>query len=409
LQVFVAGLQNDIGRLSDVSPVEEVKLTHSVYSDDPIFAVFRFVDLTFIVQVVLSLFAILFTYDAINGEREGGTLALSFSNPLPKATYLTGKVFGAWVGLVLPLMIPALLCILLVLLLQVPFDGGHWIRIGVFGVIALLYFTFFAMLGLLISALTRRSSVSFLLSLVAWIALVLIIPRAGVMAAGQIVHVPSVAEMDGRIAAYAKEQWARHMNDMQARWQQRNAIMAPMSADERTAYQQQHEWEWFQQEDSSRSEVQKDIEQQTGRFMEDLRNRKETQIRLGLGLSRFSPASAFQLAAMRLAGTDVDLKTRYEDAMQAYRREFNAYRQKRERESGGGGIRISMDNVRGFSFSAPRDAGSLNLSDMPVFTPPTQSLLEYIAPSFIDIGLLLVLGSAAFAGAFAAFVRYDVR
>ncbi len=410
MQVFVAGLQNDIGRLSDVNPMEAVKLTHSVYSDDPIFAVFRFIDFAFIVQVVLSLFAVLFTYDAVNGERESGTLALTFSNAVPRARYLGGKVIGAWLGLVLPVTIPVLLSVLIVMLSGVPFLREHWIRFATLMGISLLYFTFFAMLGVLISALTKRSSVSFLLSLVVWIALVLIVPRAGVMAAGQIVRVPTVAELDGQIAAYSKERMAQLMEQMEKRWQTRNAAMQGMSNEERTAYREQHEWGWLEEEDNARKEMQKEIDRQTAKYTEDMRNRKQEQVRLGLALSRFSPASAFQLAAMQLAGTDVNLKTRYEEAMQTYRQSFNAYREKKQQESGNtGGIRITVDSNSGISFQTPREAGTLDLSDMPRFEAPKIQLPEYIAPAFVDIGLLVIVGMMVFAGAFAAFLRYDVR
>ena len=84
MQIFASGVNNDIGRLSNISTWTEVKLRQSTYSDDSLFALFRFIDFTFIVQVVLSLFAILFTYDTINGERESGTLKLAFSNAVPR-------------------------------------------------------------------------------------------------------------------------------------------------------------------------------------------------------------------------------------------------------------------------------------------------------------------------------------
>ena len=64
MQVFVAGLNNDIGRFAEVEGGTTAHLKHSVYLDDPIFAVFRYFDFVFIVQIVLSLFAILFTYNA---------------------------------------------------------------------------------------------------------------------------------------------------------------------------------------------------------------------------------------------------------------------------------------------------------------------------------------------------------
>jgi len=44
MQIFVSGVQHDIGRLSAISAFNALKLTNSAYSDDPIFAVFRFID-----------------------------------------------------------------------------------------------------------------------------------------------------------------------------------------------------------------------------------------------------------------------------------------------------------------------------------------------------------------------------
>ena len=143
LQIFVSGLHYDLGRLSHINQEEAVKLTNSIYSDDPIFAVFRFIDFTFIVQVVLSLFAILFTYDAINGERESGTLKLTFASAVPRVRYIAAKICGSWLGLTIPLLLPLLLAILLLLLYKIPLGADHWIKIlSLFGV-SFLYFTFF--------------------------------------------------------------------------------------------------------------------------------------------------------------------------------------------------------------------------------------------------------------------------
>ena len=99
MQIFVSGVNNDIGRMSGVNTMNGIKLMHSTYSDDPIYAVFRFVDFAFIVTVVFSLLAILFTYDAINGEAERGTLQLTFANAIPRVQYIIAKFIGSWLGL----------------------------------------------------------------------------------------------------------------------------------------------------------------------------------------------------------------------------------------------------------------------------------------------------------------------
>jgi hypothetical protein len=51
----------------------------------------------------------------------------------------------------------------------------------------------------------------------------------------------------------------------------------------------------------------------------------------------------------------------------------------------------------------------ISLSEMPRFEAPKIQLPEYIGPAFIDTGLLVIVGMMVFAGAFAAFLRYDVR
>ncbi len=90
LQVFAGGVHNDVGRLASIGRGRAPVLVRSIYSDQPILAVFRSLDLSFIVTVVLSLFAILFTYDAINGERRAGTLRLVFAHAVPRAWYVPG-------------------------------------------------------------------------------------------------------------------------------------------------------------------------------------------------------------------------------------------------------------------------------------------------------------------------------
>lgn len=411
MQIFVSGVNNDIGRLSAVSSFDTIKLRSSIYSTDTIFAVFRYIDFIFIVQVVLSLFAILFTYDAVNGEREAGTLQLTFSNAVPRAQYILAKFAGSWLGLVIPLLVPVMLGLLLVLIYRVPLTGAHWAKLSTLLGASVLFFTFFMAFGIFVSTVTRHSAVSFLVSLVAWVALVLIIPRAGVMAAGQLVEVPTVAEIEGKQDGFEKAQWEKHREDLQKKWRAREAAMQGMTEKEREAYRDEKEWEWLEQDDKDRKQMQKDINAFTQQLQEEARNRKAEQQRLAFTLSRFSPASAYQLAALNLAGTDAGLKTRYEDAMQNYRTAFNEYADKKAKADGGmaGGFRISISSETGIKFGGDRDKGTLDLSDMPKFTPPEHPYAAALAPTLVDFGLLGLFTLAAFAGAFVRFLRYDVR
>lgn len=410
MQIFVSGVNNDIGRISGVNSFNGIKLTHSTYSDDPIYALFRFVDFAFIVTVVFSLLAILFTYDAINGEAERGTLQLTFANAIPRAKYIIAKFIGSWLGLVVPLLIPMLLSLLLLLVTKVPMTSDQWMQLISLFAASLLYITFFIALGIFISTTTKRSSVSFLFSLVIWVCLVFIVPRAGATFAGQIINVPTVAETESQRDSFSKDRWTQYEAVMQEHWKTRNAPTQGMTKEEREAYREEKMWEWMEEDDRDRKQVQKDIDEFGKKANEELRNKKAEQEQFAFTLSRFSPASAFQLAAMSLAGTDITLKTRYEDALNEYRTVFTKYKDKKQKENGGmGGIRIEMNSDTGVKIDTGREKGVLDISDMPRFDHPAHSFKDADTPAIIDFGLLGFFSLAAFAGAFVRFLRYDVR
>jgi ABC-type transport system involved in multi-copper enzyme maturation permease subunit len=395
MQIFVSGVNYDIGRWSSIGNDEGVKLRHSAYSDDPIFAVFRFVDFAFIVMFVMSLIAIQFTYDAVNGERESGTLKLVFSNAVPRAKYLIAKCVGSWLGLALPLGIPVLLSLLLVIGMGVPLDSGHWVKLGILIALSLLLFTFFIFLGVFMSTVTRRSSVSFLVALLVWVGFVMIIPRAGVMAAGGLIDVPRDAQIEAQRDVYANEKWAEFIKGMTA-----NDTSCAMTRSKVN--------------DSLHLALQNDINRYEAGLREENRPKKINQENLAWGLARLSPASAYQLAAMSLAGTSTQAKATYEESMEAYRTQFSQYVAAKQEASGQtGGIRIALqmdDNGQAkMSVDASRDRDGLDVSDRPRFSPPTVSLAEAFGPTIPDFGVLCFDILLVFAAAFVSFLKYDLR
>lgn len=409
MQIFASGVHNDIGRVSQVTNMQETKLRQSIYSDDPILAIFRFLDLTFIVQVVLSLFAILLTYDAISGEREQGTLQLAFSNAVPRAQYLVAKFVGTWLGLTVPLLVPLLLGLLVVILTGVPMDGNHWARLGILLLAGGLFFTFFIALGLAVSALTRHSATSFLVLLSAWILLVLVIPRAGVVAAVEMVPVPSVAEIDSRKEGFERREWEAYRKDLQDRWRERQEQIEAVPDEEREEFEDTMTWKWMEQDEEDREALQGRIAENARRLNEEVRALKAKQQRLGLSLSRVSPASSFQLVALEVAGTGLELRERYFDSMEEYRDRFQQF----VNDQGGGTFTIRIghsDDQDEEEQDAVSDQGKpIDLREMPRYQPPAIAAADVIAPAIPDLGLLGILVAACFAVSFTAFLRYDVR
>ena len=165
----------------------------------------------------------------------------------------------------------------------------------------------------------------------------------------------------------------------------------------------------MEQDDKLRKEVQLDIDNFAIRLQEDVRNRKREQQRLGFAMARVSPVAAYQLAVMDVAGTDMGIKTRFEDALTTYRTTFNEYRDRKMKAAGSfGGMRIMFDSERGVKIDQGREE-TLDLTDMPQFVQASVPMAEAVQASIVDLGLLAGAALLAFAAAVIAFLRYDVR
>ena len=94
LSIFVRGLDPTLGRSISNSTTPTRRLRRSPAETEPILGVFPPLDLGLVIEVVLSLFVLLLTYDAVCGEKEKGTLRLTGSFALPKSHLLLGKLLG---------------------------------------------------------------------------------------------------------------------------------------------------------------------------------------------------------------------------------------------------------------------------------------------------------------------------
>lgn len=388
LTALVSGVSNDIGRTIEVRTEHEPRPEDSRFNADPIYAVFRFIDLEFIFTTVLSLFAILFAYDAVNGEKERGTLRLTFANSVPRDLYILGKMVGSFIALSVPLLIPILLGCLLLPLLGVPMDIDDWVRLALIIVAGFLYLGVFLTLSVFISSLTAHSSASFLILLVVWIFVVLIVPRTAVLVAGRAVEVPSIDQIDYQKSTYLSQLWDEDMKQVDAlrrelrgqpreqRIQRFRALMAELG--------------------SVRTEK---LDAFTNTLNEDRRNRELVRQRVALGIARISPAAVFALASTNLAGTSLKLKERYNEAARAYRDDYTRF----ILEKTG-----SVSNHWWMGGQADTDV-EIDPYELPRFEYQEAPLADHVNSALPDLGILLLFNFIFFAGAFVAFLKYDVR
>jgi ABC-type transport system involved in multi-copper enzyme maturation permease subunit len=401
LEILVNGVTNDVGRTTDMKSSGELNLINSRFSADPLFAVFRFLDLNFVFVIVFSLFAILFGYDAINGEKEAGTLKLVFSNRVSRASFILSKLLGSVLALGVPLLVPLLIGCLMLLGFGIPMSGVEWLRLGLVIVAGLLCFGVFLTLSIMVSAMVSRSSVSFLLSLVVWIFSVLIIPKGSVLLASQIASVPSIDAVETQKRKFNADQIQKRMQATQQWFSSRMTSNANFSdsgfVNSMAAFQDSIS----KATDDARLEF-------YGRLDEDWRNKKDWQERWAFGISRISPTAVFQIAAMGIAGTDVGMKYRYMQQLSRYRDAF-AETMRKKTGSSADYFRIVIKRFSGGQNDQEEKQKSLNPSELPEYVEQPRSLGDVMAASMFDMGLLVILNALFFVGAFYAFLRFDLR
>jgi ABC-type transport system involved in multi-copper enzyme maturation permease subunit len=388
LGTIASGVGEAVGRVATVNIAYDPNLVDSKYESNPVFSVFGALDLTFIVKIVLSLFAILFTYDAIVGEKEKGTLKLTLSNRVPRDRLILGKVIGGFISLLIPLIIPMILSLLILLVYpNISLAGEDWVRLLLMFLMFLLYLSVFFTLGLFVSARTSKSSTSFLALLFIWVVFVTVIPKLSVMTAAQINPIPSVHEITAKKDAFLQQIQGGAQKKV-LDWVKENS---PKPGEDQKAFQEKFKkWvEGYQQDLTAQ------IDANNAALERDYQARKRIQVRLAINLSRISPASALMFASMSLARTGLDEHERFLASIRAYKPIFTKWANAK-----------MMQNI---DFSGSGQTAKVVLDDMPQHKFEPETLSKSFVRTLPDFGLMLFLIIFFFAGAYVSFLKYDVR
>jgi ABC-type transport system involved in multi-copper enzyme maturation permease subunit len=155
----------------------------------------------------MSLLAILFSYDAIAGERQNGTLRLVIANSISRTKVLLGKFIGGTISLIIPFILALLVGVLYISINPaIQWDGSAWAELALLTAASITFITLFYLLGLMVSSFSRHSFTSILNCLFLWILLILVIPNICPYISAQLYRVPSIKEIErkeGEIEGYS--------------------------------------------------------------------------------------------------------------------------------------------------------------------------------------------------------------
>ncbi len=209
LSVFAKGLEETLDRGYTVTNFLGIEAHERQMSVRSLFSLFPTPDLLHVIKVFLSLLAVVFSYNAINGDRENGTLKLLLTSSVSRAQILAGKIVG-----VLAVVLVPFFAFFLVGLTALYVTGGLALEGDDFGKIGLmllatgLYAFICACLGMLLSSLYRSSITSLVTLLFLWGGVVLVYPNLGNLLAEQLVDVPSASTQEAaRLSAFAQNRF----------------------------------------------------------------------------------------------------------------------------------------------------------------------------------------------------------
>ena len=227
LSIFNLGLDKQVGNKINVYHgfVPTIWDAEKHRTDNPFLNLFTSIDIALIFQGILSLLALIFAYDALAGERERGTLRLVLSHPIRRGDILFAKYISAMLCLLVPLLMSLLLSMsLLTTATTISLNIVDFLRIGGIVLTSLVYVSLFYLLGMLISAVTRRTGTALMLCMFVWGFLVLVYPNL-ILTAVEITPNP-----DAKISIYnqIKQMW-EELDRENKRFLRNDAVLGPLS------------------------------------------------------------------------------------------------------------------------------------------------------------------------------------
>jgi ABC-type transport system involved in multi-copper enzyme maturation permease subunit len=373
---------------------------------NPMLDLFPPAGLEWIVGGIFSLLAIVLGFDALNGEKERGTLRLMLANRLRRFEVAAAK----WAGGMLVLVVALTAAMLAALLIALVRAGVHWSRddawsLAALGIASLLYSGVFFSLALSFSTLASRSSVSVLASLFAWVMLVFVVPNLSPYVAAQFVRVSSIAALE-RDLEYITSEERDELGQAESRkvWEKYKAQYGfALGSREETERRLQTDAEfrrlyeqWSKEIEAVWAEVNRRQGEKAERMLEAWQARAGSQFELSKRLSYASPFPPFLYALTELSLTGFKSREQFEQQAKAYNNSLWTYAWARYHEEE---KKNPAFNVNDFLDVATRPRFT--------YTPPGSSVrLGETLPFAVMLG---GWNLAFFIVAIFGFLRFDVR
>jgi len=380
------------------------------FDNDPLPVMFPLIDLTFIVTILVSLIALILSYDAVCGEKEDGTLKLMLANGLARSKIILAKVAGGTLTLIGPFILSVAAGMLIVILHpRVSWAGPDWAALGLIVAGAVLFITVFYLIGVLISSLHTSSPSSIMTSLFVWVLLVLVVPNLSPYVSAFLSPAPSrikIAREVSRLTDVDRDELGRKLADERRRevLKQYPVLAERLTEAEvkkrvaedpeyRKAYEadraaNQGAWNEANRIQGAKADV----------IRQDLRRKEEAQTGLARSISMASPLADFTYLAAELSSTGVRNTLHVGRLAEAWGRAF-----------GGEYVPKKMAEMKAKDPTVDLWNTAVDMTDAPRFRYTEEGLGGRVEAALPPFAVLLGYCVVLFAAAYVAFIRYDAR
>ena len=456
LEIFSKGISYNVGNRVRIWFGEKPLLStgSNAARENPHLNSFFTLDFISIIAILISLLALLFTYDSCSGEREQGTFKLFMSYSISRYKVLLGKAIGTSLTLLPILLICFVLSILIMLLYgNLSLTSHDLLRMVLLFILSTIFFLLFIALGLFISTRTRSSITSIIVCLITWVTIVFIIPNLAVYAAQSFVTVRSQENLQSALSEFNRE-----FGEKQQQYRER--ITTPDiwfmhfnhngGADgyRELAGTADKTYEFYRQLNVYCEPLRVDYSDKKWPIQKAYLEELDNQRKLAEMLSLFSPSEVFRLAASSLCRTDVSAHYQFLDRTRIYRDEliqffkeekiFDSFQyftrvppekfrnadeimaivtegrfQNRDEYRAWAQGRSDIFSVFKAQLPEPERRNEyyspLDLSNVPKFQFKPNKIGEDLKNSILKISILIIASIILFYLAFISFTRYDVR
>lgn len=398
LSVFTQGFEGTLPRYYEFTQ-DGFKPGESASDDESILSVQGKVDFVFLVQMVISLIAMLFASDMISGEKESGTLRAMLANSLPRDALLAGKIGGGFLALWVPFLLAFLFGAVVLMLGAFPLTGGDTaVRVLIVSLATSLFILTYFTIGIAVSTSTSKARTSLVAILIIWAAFQLIVPRLGDMIARLVHPVRTETQVSLQKSLLVRSLDMETAKELGRQYDLIFATAPKGAADDENSPERK---KWDPIRDDIQLRARENKSQQLSAIDETYLQERRRQLDLAVNLSLVSPSAAFARFIADVCGTGELERAKYLEAVRSHQKAldnelFSKVRRTLMMHEGGG---MSM------SFSAqPVDA-----SKLPRFTITPATVAETLKANARSLISLLVWLIAPFAFAYAKFIKYDVR